>query len=440
MKSTNTFLFFFLISFCCPGQAKEKNSQYFSPSRIIPADERMDLYLPLLMGKSVGIFANQTSMLERRHLVDTLLSRGIRIKKIFAPEHGFRGNADAGENINNLTDEKTGIQIVSLYGSRQKPTPEDLKDIDILLFDIQDVGTRFYTYISSLQKFLEAAMEIDKPLIILDRPNPNGFYIDGPVLDIKFKSFVGMQPVPVVYGMTIGEYAIMLLGEHWLSVRQYGKISRTEEKGPAFPNEKKQEQTIIEDGNDISTSTLALENYSGFYLKIICNKNYSHNSKYKLPVAPSPNLPNMQSVYLYPSLCFFEGTVISLGRGTTKPFQQFGSPLFPNNLYSFIPESMPGAKSPPLLNQTCYGMDLSTVDPLKETDNHLQLKWLFLAYRLFPDKTVFFLTTNYFNTLAGTDLLMQQIKDGVSENEIRKSWEPALRKFKEIREKYLLYP
>jgi uncharacterized protein YbbC (DUF1343 family) len=382
-------------------------------SDIITAAERTEVYLPLLKGKAVAVFANQTSMIGNTHLVDTLLKRGVNIKKIFAPEHGFRGTADAGEHVNNLVDAKTGVPIISLYGSRQKPSAEDLKDVDVILFDIQDVGVRFYTYISSLQEIMEAAFENRKPMMILDRPNPNGFYVDGPVLDMKFKSFVGMQPVPVVYGMTIAEYAFMIAGEKWLSdsANKHYAYYQHADNSPDTP----------------------------FHFQVIKCKNYTHKSRYALPVKPSPNLPNMQSVYLYPSICFFEGTVVSLGRGTDKPFQQFGNPSFPNNLHSFTPQNVEGAKNPPLLNQVCYGFDLSKINVADEVGNHMQLKWLIKAYQMFPHKEKFFLSTNYINKLAGNDVLMQQIKEGKTEDEIKKSWESALSEFKKIRKKYLLY-
>ncbi|MBS1934226.1 MAG: DUF1343 domain-containing protein [Bacteroidetes bacterium] len=386
----------------------------FSQKKIIPGAERTDVYIPMLKGKKVGVFVNQTSLVGNTHLVDTLLKRGVQVKKIFSPEHGMSGKADAGEKVNNLMYGQTGIPIVSLYGSKRKPTAEDLKNVDILIFDIQDVGVRFYTYISSLQEFMEAAFENAKPLLILDRPDPNGYYVDGPVLDMKFKSFVGMQPVPVVYGMTIGEYARLIAGEKWLSEKANERYHFYE--------------TVAENSAD-----------TPFHFLVIKCQNYNHNSRYILPVKPSPNLPNMQSVYLYPSVCFFEGTVASLGRGTDKAFQQFGNPLFPDSLYSFTPQSTEGAKDPPLLNQKCYGYDLSKIDAKKEVGNHLQLKWVIKAYQLYPDKEKFFLATKYFNTLAGNDILMQQIKDGKSETEIRKSWEPALSEFKKVRRKYLLY-
>jgi uncharacterized protein YbbC (DUF1343 family) len=386
----------------------------FSQQKIRTGADRMEVYLPLIKGRVVAVYANQTSVIGNTHLVDTLLKCGVRVKKIFSPEHGMSGTADAGENVNNIVYGRTGIPIVSLYGSKQKPSADDLNDVDILIFDIQDVGVRFYTYISSLQYFMEAAFENAKPLLILDRPDPNGFYIDGPVLDKKFKSFVGMQSVPIVYGMTIGEYARLIAGEKWLS-------EKANERSTFY-------ETMAKNSAD-----------TPFHFLVIKCANYDHNSKYKLPVKPSPNLPNMQSIYLYPSICFFEGTAVSLGRGTDKAFQQFGSPSFPDSLYSFTPQSTEGAKNPPLLNQKCYGYDLSNIDVLKEIDSHIELKWVINAYHLFSDKEKFFLATKYFNILAGNDLLMQQIKDGKSEAEIRESWQPALNEFKKIRKKYLLY-
>ncbi|HEX4372215.1 MAG TPA: DUF1343 domain-containing protein [Puia sp.] len=406
------FLFSFLLIINC-ACFSQTNQPVNSSTNIITGAERMNVYIPMLKGRTVAVFANQTSMIGKTHLVDALIKEGITVKKIFAPEHGFRGVGDAGEGMKNVIDSATGVPVISLYGNKLAPSADDLKDVDILIFDVQDVGVRFYTYISSLQKFMEAAMENHKPLLILDRPDPNGFYVDGPVLDKKFASFVGMQPVPVVYGMTIGEYAFMIAGEKWLS-----------EKANAVYSYYQTAQN--------STDT-------PFHFLVIKCKNYSHKDKYTLPEDPSPNLQNMRSVYLYPSICFFEGTAISLGRGTDKPFEQFGHPLFPKNLYSFTPHSTAGAKNPPLLDQTCYGFDLSNIEAGKEINDRLQLKWLLKAYELFPDKEKFFLASNYFNKLAGTDILMQQIKDGRSESEIRKSWQPALNDFKKIRKKYLMY-
>lgn len=382
---------------------------------VITGAERMQAYLPWLKGKTVAVFANQTSMVKNTHLVDTLLASGIKVAKIFGPEHGFRGDADAGEHVTDAKDKKTGLPIISLYGNHKKPTPEDLKDVDVLIFDIQDVGVRFYTYISSLQYYLEAALENHKPLLILDRPNPNGFYVDGPVLDMKFTSFIGMQPVPVVYGMTIGEYALMLTGENLLSP-----------KANAI------------NAYNVTTKPTA---DTPFHVQIIKCKNYDHNTKYILPVMPSPNLKEMQSIYLYPSTCFFEGTVLSEGRGTDKPFQYFGHPSLPKNLFAFTPNPNAGAKSSKCFGQKCYGWNLSGSNKsvLKIVDKKIQLKYLIEAYKLFPGKDSFFLKNNFINKLAGNDILVQQIKAGKTEAEIKKSWEPAITAFKTTRKKYLLY-
>ncbi len=382
---------------------------------IITGAGRMNVYLPLLKGKAVAVFANQTSMVNNTHLVDTLIKSGINVVKIFGPEHGFRGDADAGEHVGDARDKKTGLPVVSLYGNHKKPTPDDFKGVDVLIFDIQDVGVRFYTYISSLQYYIEAALENHKPLLILDRPNPNGFYVDGPVLDMNFKSFVGPQPIPIVYGMTIGEYALMLTGENWLSPL----------------------------ANAINAANVRTEPTADtpFHVLVIKCKNYDHNSKYILPVMPSPNLKTMQSIYLYPSTCFVEGTVMSEGRGTDKPFQVFGHPALPNTLYSFTPAPNAGAKNSKCFYQKCYGWNLSgsNEEILKDLNNKIQLKYFINAYKLFPGKDSFFLKTNYINKLAGNDIFQQQIKDGKTEEEIRKSWEPGLNAFKAIRKKYLLY-
>jgi uncharacterized protein YbbC (DUF1343 family) len=390
-------------------------AQPVNQAPVIPGAERMQVYLPMLKGKSVAVFANQTSMVKNTHLVDTLLSSGIKVVKIFGPEHGFRGDADAGEHVSDAKDKKTGIPVISLYGNHKKPTPEDLKGVDILIFDIQDVGVRFYTFISSLQYYLEAALENHKPVLILDRPNPNGFYVDGPVLDMQFKSFVGMQPIPVVYGMTIGEFALMLTGENWLS----------------------KEANAINAYNITTKPTVD----TPFHIQVIKCKNYDHNTKYQLPVMPSPNLKEMQSIYLYPSTCFFEGTVLSEGRGTDKPFQIFGHPSLPNNLYAFTPKPNAGAKNSKCFYQKCYGWNLSgSVEELLERLNsRIHLEYLIDAHKLFPGKDTFFLKNNFFNKLAGNDILMQQIKDGKTEIEIKNSWQPGLAEFKAKRKKYLLY-
>lgn len=389
---------------------------------VITGAERMAVYLPYLKGKAVAVFANPTSMVQHTHLVDTLLKSGIKVTKIFGPEHGFRGDADAGEKVGDSKDPQTGIPVISLYGNHKKPTADDLKDVDILIFDIQDVGVRFYTFISSLQYYLEAALENHKPLLILDRPNPNGFYVDGPVLEPPFRSFIGMQPVPIVYGMTIGEYALMLAGENRLS-----------EKANAI------------NAYNITTQPTA---DTPFHVTVIKCKNYDHTTRYVLPVMPSPNLKQMQSIYCYPSTCFFEGTVMSEGRGTDAPFQIFGHPTLPKNLYAFTPQPNAGAKSSKCFYQTCYGWNISGSNDavLKKLDNKIQLQYLLTAYNLFPGKDSFFLQPKsgkpedyFFNKLAGNSLLMQQIKSGTSEADIRKSWAPGLAAFKKIRAKYLLY-
>ena len=422
-RSAIIILFFIFIQSFCFSQIKQQQHSEVT-STILPGAYQIHEYLPLLKNKRVGVFANQTSMVDKIHLVDTLQKLGIKITKIFGPEHGFRGNADAGENIDSYTDAQTGVTVISLYGNKNKPSAVDLADVDVMLFDIQDVGVRFYTYISSLEYYIESAIQNNKPLIVLDRPNPNGFYVDGPVLDSAYKSFIGMQPVPVVYGMTIGEYAKMLLGEEWLPWKfirkQDKKISIGEVLG--FEEEK-----------------------SNFRLIVIKCKNYTHQSRYVLPVKPSPNLPDMGAIYWYPSICFFEGTVLSEGRGTLHPFEVFGHPKLPANLYAFTPVSNAGAKEPKLKNQLSYGWNLA--DSKVSYPTCIQLKWLLQAYRLFPDKDSFFIipksgkaTDYFFNKLAGNDILMQQIKSGKTENEIKASWQPKLDAFKRIRKKYLLYP
>jgi uncharacterized protein YbbC (DUF1343 family) len=362
----------------------------------IPGAAQYDRYGDILKGKSVAIVANQTSMVNTVHLVDFLLDKGVSIKAIFAPEHGFRNLADAGEEISDGKDRQTGLPIISLYGKHVKPTPEDLSGVDVVLYDIQDVGTRFYTYISTLHYLVEACAENKIKCIVLDRPNPNGFYVDGNVLDTAYRSFVGMDPVPIVHGMTVGEYAMMLNGEGWL-------------KGGVRCD-----------------------------LKVITCKNYDHRKLYELPVKPSPNLPNQNSVYLYPSICFFEGTNISLGRGTGFPFQVYGAPELPDRGFSFTPQSVPGAKNPPFLGKKCYGEDLRNAsrDNLVPSPQ-INLDWVIKAYNDYPDKSKFF--TPYFDVLAGGPELREQIQKGLTSKEIHETWKDELMKFKEIRKKYLLY-
>jgi uncharacterized protein YbbC (DUF1343 family) len=354
--------------------------------------ENYNSYLPLLENKKIGIVTNPTGIVEnKKHLVDFLLENKVDLQKIYAPEHGFRGTADAGEVIKDGKDIKTNLPIISLYGNNKKPKPEQLENIDIMIFDIQDVGARFYTYISTLHYVMEACAENNIELLVLDRPNPNGTIIDGPALEMDHKSFVGMHSIPVLHGMTIGEYAKMINGEKWLA-------------------------------NGVTCN-----------LTVIPCANYKRDMPYSLPVKPSPNLPNDQSINLYASLCFFEGTNVSVGRGTEKQFQIYGSPFLLKTDFSFIPIPNFGAKEPMHKDILCYGEDLSKIKKV----NRLELKWLIKAYANTSDKTVFF--NDFFTKLAGTKKLQEQIIEGVSEKEIRKSWEADLNVFKETRKKYLIY-
>jgi uncharacterized protein YbbC (DUF1343 family) len=362
-----------------------------------PGAERIGKYLELLNDKRIAIVANQTSTIGKTHLVDSLLGLGVNIIKVFGPEHGFRGNAGAGEKIKDNTDIKTGLPVISLYGKHRKPTPDDLKDIDIVVFDIQDVGVRFYTYISTMTYVMEACAENDIEFLVLDRPNPHGSYVDGPVLEPDYSSFVGMHQVPVVHGMTVGEYAQMVNGEGWL------------------------------------------ENGAKCNLKVIKVQNYTHNSYYKLPIPPSPNLPNMNAIELYPSLCFFEGTIISVGRGTNLPFQVIGHPDYQEGDYSFSPVDISGvAMNPKYKGKVCKGFDLSGYADTIVFEKRLDLRWLIQMYKYFQGKDDFFIS--FFDKLAGTDKLRKQIIAGLTENEIRENWKPQLEDFKTIRKKYLLYP
>lgn len=372
------------------------NSEY--DTTIKTGAEQTEQYLPLLKNKYVALVVNQTSVIGETHLVDSLLSLGVKIPVIFSPEHGFRGTEDAGATIQNSKDSKTQIPIVSLYGNTKKPTAENLQDVDVVIFDIQDVGARFYTYISTLHYVMEACAEQNKQLIVFDRPNPNGFYVDGPVLLKGFSSFVGMHPVPVVHGMTVGEYAQMINGERWLA----GSVTCN--------------------------------------LKVISCMNYTHADYYEITIPPSPNLKTMRAVYFYPSLCFFEGTNVSVGRGTDTPFEIFGSPMLPEKNFSFIPKSGPGSKNPPFMNQRCYGYNLSMQQTELVRKNKIDLHFLLQGFAEYKQKDNFFLQNNFFNKLAGNDLLMKQIQAGLTEEEIRLSWQDELSAFKEIRKKYLLYP
>lgn len=367
-------------------------------SKVVPGAWRMDEYLPMLEGKRVALIINQTSTVDSASLLDTLLKRNVKIVKIFVPEHGFRGFAEAGETVKDDTDKKTGLPIVSLYGKNKKPEKKQLSDVDVLVFDLQDVGVRFYTYISTMQYAMEACADYGKKFMILDRPNPNGFYVDGPVLDVSLRSFVGMQPVPIVYGMTEGEYAKMLVGERW------------------FKGADKLDLTVINCGG------------------------YDHTVKYELPVKPSPNLRNMAAVYLYPSLCLFEGTVISVGRGTNAPFQQWGHPdLYGKTLYSFTPGNPIGGPEVMYAYRQCFGQ-LAAVDgreALTITKGSIRLFWLTRAYEWFPYKDKFFI--DFFEKLAGTKELRKQIEKGMNEDEIKATWQQDIAAFKQVRKKYLLY-
>jgi uncharacterized protein YbbC (DUF1343 family) len=359
---------------------------------------RFGEYLPVLGNRKVGLVVNQTTVLEGGgHLVDTLLGRGVRITAIYAPEHGYRGNVERGKSFVTTRDSATGINVYSIYGSRKKPTKEDLRDVEVMVFDMQDVGVRFFTYISTLHYIMEACAENNLPLVVLDRPNPLGYYVDGPVLDPKFKSFIGMHPIPTVHGMTIGEYARMINGEKWLA-------------GGVQCN-----------------------------LTVVPVAGYHHNYYYAVPVRPSPNLPDMKSVYLYPTVCLFEGTNVSEGRGTEKPFQQFGAPYFQGGNGAFTPRSIPVLSiKPKHEGQLCRGYDLSG-RPLEDLRaiRQLELRYLLEFYGQAPDKTKFF--EKSFDLLAGSDALRKQITAGLSEAQIRRSWQPGLKAFKEVRKKYLLY-
>ncbi len=368
-----------------------------SQAQIIVGAERMNEYMQLLKNKKVSLVVNQTSMVNGTHLVDTLLKRKVKILNIFAPEHGFRGDHSAGEKIKSGVDASTNLPIVSLYGKNKKPTKAQLAKCDLVIFDIQDVGARFYTYISTLHYVMEACAESNKTLLILDRPNPNGYYVDGPVLDTAYHSFIGMHPVPIVHGMTVGEYAQMINGERWLKDSIQCKLQ------------------IVK-----------------------CDK-YTHDQLYKLPVKPSPNLPTAESIFLYPSLCLFEGTSVSLGRGTDKPFECLGKPNNSIGDYSFTPINLPGiAEKPPFQDTLCKGFLLSEyAKNFMYFDLKINLYWLKELYKVEKDKSLFF--TLFFDKLAGTSQLRKQIVEGESEDNIRQSWQSGLQQYNQMRKKYLLY-
>ncbi len=387
VKTAALFVFLLIITTSCHTQ-----SEVSSDNRVVLGNEQFENYLPYLKQRKVALVANHTSIVNGQHLVDVLVEKGIKVQSVFTPEHGFRGNADAGEKVKDGIDHKTGLPIISLYGKNKKPRADQLKLIDVILFDIQDVGARFYTYISTLHYVMEAAAESGIEVIVLDRPNPNGYYVDGPVLKPEFKSFVGMHPIPIVHGMTVGELAQMINREKWLA-------------------------------NGVQCK-----------LRIIPVLGYSHADYYSVEIAPSPNLPNDQSINLYPTLCLFEGTPVSVGRGTDFPFQQFGHPSLWQYSHGFRPKSGFGAKQPKLEGKDCFGRNLKDVGRWKA----LELSFLIQAYEYYPNKNEFF--TSFFDLLAGTDQLKKQITKGVPEEEIKASWQADLAVFKKTRKKYLLYP
>lgn len=381
-------------------KAKTLASQGDDGQQILPGAMQMEKYLPLLEGKRVAVAGNHTSFVGEVHLVDTLLRSSVQVVKVFSPEHGFRGEAAAGELVGDSQDPQSGLPIISLYGDNRRPTAAQMKDVDIIVFDMQDVGTRFYTYISTMTYIMEEASALDIPMIILDRPNPNGHFIDGPILEPDYRSFVGLHPVPIVHGLTVGEYALMASGEGWLET----------------------------EGRELR-------------LTVIPVQNYHRGQSYHPPVPPSPNLPNMHAVYLYPSLCFFEGTVISVGRGTDMPFQIYGHPELPATDYpfTFTPESLKAAPNPPQEGMLCQGRDLRKHELQKLRNNgKINLQYLIEAYQDFPDQENFF--NSFFDRLAGTGILRRQIQQGYHAEEIRKSWQEDLRTFQKQREPYLIYP
>lgn len=401
MKNINTVLRISLVMLLIqcspkpPATGTQTDNAHNSPPAegVVLGADQLDVLLPKLKSKRVALVVNHTSLIGRTHITDTLISSGISIKKVFAPEHGFRGAAADGEKINDGVDAKTGLAIVSLYGTNRKPTPEQLADVDVVIFDIQDVGTRFYTYISTMHYVMEACAEQNKKMIILDRPNPNGSYVDGPMRVPELKTFVGMHPIPIVHGLTVGELAGMINGEGWL------------EKGVKCD------------------------------VEVIKLKNWKHDDSYSLPVKPSPNLPNDQAVRLYPSLCLFEGTVVSVGRGTETPFLIIGNPELKNMPFSFTPRPMPGmSNDPPQNGKVCYGLDLRNVS----VERRIELKYLLDFYKRYPDKDKFFIGS--FDRLAGTPVLKEQIRGGLTEDQIKATWQKDLEAYRAMRQQYLLYP
>lgn len=415
MKIINLLVFVAVIIVSC-GSSKPGVADPYAKARdssfsydIIPGADQTEKYIDYLKNKRVGVLANPTSRIGKTHLVDSLIARGVKVVKAFGPEHGFRGDASAGAKVGDAVDAKTGIPVISLYGAKSKPSAQDLADVDIMIFDIQDVGVRFYTYINVMGKLMEACAENNKELLILDRPNPNGYLIDGPILDMSLKSGIGAYPIPIAHGMTVGELALMINGEGWL------------------PNKAKAN------------------------VKIVPVANYNHDMPYTLPVKPSPNLNTQQSILLYPTLCLFEGTIISQGRGTQFPFSVLGAPALKGKYsFSFTPVSIKGMAETPLhMNKACYGLDLRNYDMsnlIKE--RKINIQWMIDLYKAYPDKAKFFdikasdppRQMGDINKLAGVYDFKKQIEQGMSEENIRKTWEPGLTAYKEMRTKYLIYP
>jgi len=381
-----------LVGACTGIQEKKK-----TPQKITVGAERSEIYLPLLEGKKVGLVVNQSSMVDSVHLINYLVSKGVDVKGIYAPEHGYKGNVERGKHVDGEIDAETGIPVYSLYGKNHKPSPEILKDIDVMVFDMQDVGVRFFTYIYTMTRVMEASAENGIKVVVLDRPNPIGYYVDGPMLKPGFESGIGLFPIPVIHGLTVGEFAMMVNGEHWLK-----------------------------DGIQCD-------------LEVIKVENYTHETKYQLPVFPSPNLAEMKSIYLYPSICLFEGADVNEGRGTYKPFQQFGAPYYTPQDFFYVPKSIPVlALHPKFEGETCYGYDLSgmTMNQLQDI-KQLEIKYVIDFYNKCDDKENFF--TSFFDKLAGTDQLRLQIIEGKTEEQIRASWQEDLDEFKLMRKNYLLY-
>ncbi|MFZ1379636.1 MAG: DUF1343 domain-containing protein [Saprospiraceae bacterium] len=379
-------------------QTSMQTNPPLSQTKVIVGAQRISEYLPILQNKKVALVVNHTSLVNGVHLLDTLLAQKIKVTKVFAPEHGFRGDMSAGAIIKDQKDQKTGVPLISLYGKKKKPKPEDLANVEVVLFDIQDVGVRFFTYISTLHYVMEACAENGKQLIVLDRPNPNAHYVDGPVLNMKYSSFVGMHPIPIVYGMTIGELAQMIQGEKWIGAS------------------------------------------NKLQMKIVSCLHYTHSDRVVLQDKPSPNLPNEKSILLYPSICLFEGTSVSLGRGTTAPFQIYGHPDFPVLDTSYTPIDRPGAIDPPHKSLLCHAVSLQGIsnEEIRST-GAIQLSYLLDSYKKLGKSNDFFLKNLFFDKLAGTEELRLQVKAGVKESDIRKSWQPKLKEFKQIRKKYLIY-